>query len=524
MELYGDTEQQTYSGKNLLNPNVYASGTNLYTPTVGTTITNTLSPNVTSSFADQTLSVTTTTSGGALYLSPQLAPGTYHISTTIKSGTNNSARIRANILDSNHIVLRNDDYYTIQTDSSRDIGFNITLASGETYIAITLVVPTTGGGALTATNPQLELGSTATSYEKFVGGTASPNPDYPQDIQVVTGEQTVEVTGKNVASPNSTMVYKNNANIVITPLSTGIQISHPDNGQNKQAIFSTGINLNPYKGKVIRMKSTFDVTGAYRLVRMDSDGNNRVLENYTTTSGTVISLTVPNDLGVSEYLGFQLQLNSSSALVCNFTDLIITIDNADMSYEPYQSQSYTVDLGSTELCKIGDYQDYIYKSGGDWYMHKETLKYVYSDSSQTAYFDSSIPRVSFNKPTGIVSSNLSYCNQFTFGDSGTTNNKFNFGSTRVFMHSNEKMTSSSNWKSWMGQNPVVFYFPLTTPTDTQITDTGLIADLNALAGAKSYLDVTNFSVAATGTNLPALLKPEVYAKSLNGVLEYLSHI
>lgn len=44
---------------------------------------------------------------------------------------------------------------------------------------------------------QLELGSTATSYEPFVGGKASPSPDYPQPIQTVTGTQTITVNGTN---------------------------------------------------------------------------------------------------------------------------------------------------------------------------------------------------------------------------------------------------------------------------------------------------------------------------------------
>ena len=40
---------------------------------------------------------------------------------------------------------------------------------------------------------QLEAGSTATDFEPYVGGTASPNPDYPQDIQVVTGDSTITI-------------------------------------------------------------------------------------------------------------------------------------------------------------------------------------------------------------------------------------------------------------------------------------------------------------------------------------------
>ena len=40
---------------------------------------------------------------------------------------------------------------------------------------------------------QLELGSTSTSFEPYVGGIASPNPLYPQDIQSVEGIQTITI-------------------------------------------------------------------------------------------------------------------------------------------------------------------------------------------------------------------------------------------------------------------------------------------------------------------------------------------
>lgn len=48
-----------------------------------------------------------------------------------------------------------------------------------------------------------------------------------------------------------------------------------------------------------------------------------------------------------------------------------------------QSQSYTIDLGSYELCKIGNYQDYIYQSGTAWFIHKATGKTELSDQTWT---------------------------------------------------------------------------------------------------------------------------------------------
>lgn len=41
----------------------------------------------------------------------------------------------------------------------------------------------------------VESGSTATSFEPYVGGTPSPNPDYPQPIHTVTGLQTITING-----------------------------------------------------------------------------------------------------------------------------------------------------------------------------------------------------------------------------------------------------------------------------------------------------------------------------------------
>lgn len=40
---------------------------------------------------------------------------------------------------------------------------------------------------------QLEIGSTGTDYEEFCGGIPSPSPDYPQDIQVLTGDSTITI-------------------------------------------------------------------------------------------------------------------------------------------------------------------------------------------------------------------------------------------------------------------------------------------------------------------------------------------
>ena len=51
--------------------------------------------------------------------------------------------------------------------------------------------------------PQIELGSTATDYEPYTGGIASPNPSYPEPIQNITGNQDIEVSNGTITNTYS---------------------------------------------------------------------------------------------------------------------------------------------------------------------------------------------------------------------------------------------------------------------------------------------------------------------------------
>lgn len=51
--------------------------------------------------------------------------------------------------------------------------------------------------------PQLEQGSTATSYEPYTGGKASPNPDYPQEIRVARGRNLINPAKVQSVGPYS---------------------------------------------------------------------------------------------------------------------------------------------------------------------------------------------------------------------------------------------------------------------------------------------------------------------------------
>ena len=121
-----------------------------------------------------------------------------------------------------------------QTDAS----FTFT-AGGDYYFSV--VMAKIDGSAVTPSevsnvNFQLEVGSTATDFQPFVGGTASPNPDYPQAISTVTGENTVKIAGKNLLS--------------LTPYRTGSDWYNLSAGAQVIPAISSDITLTPIQNGV----------------------------------------------------------------------------------------------------------------------------------------------------------------------------------------------------------------------------------------------------------------------------------
>lgn len=109
------------------------------------------------------------TSANATPYLKTLEPGTY----TISGGTSN-----ANIQ-----VVKSQGSTLANTDGLFSKSFRI---SEETDIFVRIGVK--NGITINETvNIMLEQGSTATDYEPYTGGEASPSPDYPQEVEVVEG-------------------------------------------------------------------------------------------------------------------------------------------------------------------------------------------------------------------------------------------------------------------------------------------------------------------------------------------------
>lgn len=351
-------------------------------------------------------------------------------------------------------------------------------------------------------NIQLEQGTTATEYEKYTGGMASPNPDYPQEIEVVTGLNEVKVEGKNLCNGINQSVYLNQVVNICGVLSGNSGLYIPVNGG--EYTISTTTTQTRYR------------VACSMVVPQDHPSTTEVY-NGVNKDGTNDSITI-NTTGYNY-------------LIVNATDITaIQVEKGSTAttYEAYKGQTYEVNLGSIELCKIGTYKDQIYKSlvDNNWYVHKEIGKvvldgtnnafdsksgqsgntYVYNATNfipgpaltDTPLFiaDKFIPK-SWNDRDNYLDSTI------MFIYSSVTNLLFRFGTS-------SNITTLELANTWLTNNNVTLYGILATPTETQITDTTLVNQLEAVWRANSYDNQTN--VSQTNSSLPFIISASALEK------------
>lgn len=195
------------------------------------------------------------------------------------------------------------------------------------------------------------------------------------------------------------------------------------------------------------------------------------------------------------------------------------------------SQSYTIDLSTIELCKIGTYQDYIYKSNGNWYKHAEVGKVILTGASDEAWatggnsayayhtIDNAYQPANRNTVSLILSdyymTNVYNRVASTTIDYGIALDSDNAGRLAV---RNKDYPTASNLKSWLSTHNTTVYYVLATATDTVITGATLIAQLDALWNARSYAPMTVVTSSASTPNLPAIVSVEAFNANWAGTI------
>lgn len=491
---------------------------------------------------------------------------------------------------------------------------------------------------------QLELGSTASNYEPYVGGVPSPNPDYPQPIQTVTGEQTVEIVGKNLFNnePNTNSNLNVTTNNQVTRVVKDITswwnlewsgdklnlvpgetytarlfiLDNPKNyagtinlwfdiqgkptaqtveltaasGYQKTFTYEITQQLLDLRAAFGANEAGIDITFCIQIEKGSTatafvpysnqtyeinlgknlfDKSAQIVNGYTYAGNG--SLTTLGNCSVQEaYISvkpstaYTLHTEVTSSQASNFRVYICEYDSGKGFIKrnvpkPVESSTNTItttanthfvrlcfsticidtlqfEAGSTattyapyfepiELCKLGTYQDYIWKDGKDWKIHKATTTETLNGSedweqdSSGGYQRFNIIRQNAVSPSGRTATGLSshFTSKTTDGigifflaptSSGTTR--------RFFFYPESNITTVESFKSWLNSNNTTLLYPLATPTDTVITDQTLIAQLDAIR-----LDSGANTISVSSSEVNGELCIEAYSDNWNGTISSL---
>lgn len=164
---------------------------------------------------------------------------------------------------------------------------------------------------------QVEEGATATDYEPYVGGTASPNPDYPQEIRNVEGRSCRNLfdfkkycidTGASVLQEDG--FYLTNFNTLYRLYRTdesGIDLNFKENTQYTINFIATAGGGTGTGGKVI-INYTDDTTSN---VSISNSDNNTIRTLVSAANKTIKSISFTYSSHRNDYIK-DFQINEGS--------------------------------------------------------------------------------------------------------------------------------------------------------------------------------------------------------------------
>ena len=296
--------------------------------------------------------------------------------------------------------------------------------------------------------PQLELGSTATSYEPFTGGIASPNPEYPQEPKFVgdynEGTQKYNIdfmtSGKNLFDFNK--------------LQDGIFTDKSGN-INSNASYKSFYQYVP--------------KGIYTIKGFDKS----VLAVRAIVNG-VYSATVQNTFVVDKpsYLGISFRLNPSATLNKNDKIQISLEEFANEYYEPIGIKTTTVQLNQPLRELPNGVKDTI-ENG---VVTRRVGEITFDGSSDESWIllDSKNGYTRFTLSTNSISSASLLCNKLKVvnGVPGTYTQECIIEYIDKVMRvvvSNDNASSVEQLRTWLQSNPITVWYQLAMPTTEQIT-------------------------------------------------------
>lgn len=395
------------------------------------------------------------------YKNTTLASGTYYLTSHEETGSNTTWKIQYNIGGANYNVYGSGNNKELQVNVSNDTNISAIIIVYSGYNPNNVIF-----------HPMIAKTS-GVNYE--------PYADKSYEINL----------GKNLFNHNEYPVNRTTAGVTITNNGDGsFTLNGTCNSDNSS--FTLGSSKIPqdlaYNG--VFTHTAYYVSGS--CTKTSTSTTRCVIQVNYNVGSSMIPL---EQLNANNNVISKTQLQRTSTVGWAWRILMASgdvYDNFTIRYQlekGSQATSYSLYKEPIELCKIGDYQDYIYKENGNWHIHKEINKIVLNgnetnwniDSTGTANYFYKRSFVPLAKTGGVpaLSSHYEYKQIYT----SNTNQGFYISATntnsqiRIRYGAEDTIT---NFKTWLFNNNVSVYYVLAEPTDTIIENEELIGQLEAV--------------------------------------------
>lgn len=342
-----------------------------------------------------------------------------------------------------------------------------------------------GASFVNPTDAQLELGSTATTYEPYQGQVKTVN----------LGKNLFDLKG---FLESKSVTYTEASDGTITFANVGALYSDPFQFSQEDITVSVqGIISN--------------LTGSnFRLQLINKAG---------TSVGEINSSTITRE----NLSACKVRFNWSSSGTFSLKNVQVERGTQPTSYSAYFTPIELAGVGEIQSDGLPEYRDSLKKNltTGKWYIEKQVGKVVLDGTNADITWSLTAQSGAYNfwyrnNAMGALDErHEKLCDNFTYSPLEFNNgaptpslceNQYNSVVLTIFKTDGTQGTTVADWKTWLSTHPTTVYYALATPTTTEITNSELIGQLERLRHAHTYADTTNFSITATSPNLPAFLK------------------
>jgi len=328
----------------------------------------------------------------------------------------------------------------------------------------------------------------------------TPTPSSPIPVNVVSGDNSVSICGKNLIpftnqdfTLNGVRFYVQNGSLYMNGTSTSETLTTHQQFKNNFSFILKAGTYYFYRGSALTTLSVATTIKKY-------DDNTNLRENNGT-------FTLTEDTKV--YLGFYLYNKTFNNIKA---EIMLNKGNTQETYEPYTGATYLINLPEgMELCKIPntDYEDtFIHdKTLDKWYWHREVGEVVLDGSENwgvwntgsSIYFGALLDGyIQYNnsQETDIrgISNYFAISANSPYQSQGIGLRQMGDTLKRIYCAiDNTTVNSLNDFKNWLSSHNTNLYYVLETPTNTEITYQPLIEQLNNLEKAMSCNGQTNIS-------------------------------